>query len=423
MKSNVKKIFFYSILFIFNLCLLELCSYCLGSFLATREVFYYEQLDFHDYPEYLRYRDPILGWPSTKPGEKDRDPRGSRLIPAYPDPDRFPSCISLYGDSFTFGQEVDHEHAWSNVLSRLEHCRVANYGVGGYGTDQAYLRFKVNRSDESPIVVLGLYSENIMRNVNQFRNVYYRTRYGLKPSFILNQARDLELIPLPKLTQADYKKLVKDPNRFLPYEYFRVDGPHGSSRLTFPFTISLIKSCWHFRVVAWLQGKGPWADFYQESHPSGSLMLTVKIVKAFWDLAISRNKQPVIVIIPDPVDLLSFLRTGVWVYQNLIDRLATEGVECLNLGPGMIDSLKGSNPLKLRKGKLRHYNEEGNQVIASLVYHYLKTKKWEGPRGSWHLPRSQQGGQLMAGRGGLPPGKELPKSPFLTEAAKDDGKR
>lgn len=75
-------------------------------------------------------------------------------------------------------------------------------------------------------------------------------------------------------------------------------------------------------MAAWIKGKDPWADFYQENDPSGSLGLTTTIVKAFWDLAISRHKQPVIVMIPDPIDLLDFLKTGVWSYQNLIDRLA-----------------------------------------------------------------------------------------------------
>jgi len=384
-----KKFFYYSILLIFNLSILELCAYGLGNFLATRGAFYQEQCDLHDCADYLRFRDPVLGWPSTLPANKDRDQRGSRLIPAYPDPDRFPSCISLYGDSFTYGSEVDNEHAWSNVLSRLEQCRVANYAVGGYGTDQAYLRFKLNRSDESPIVILGIFSENIMRNVNQFRNLFYPARYGLKPRFILNRAGDLELIPLPELTEADYEKLVKDPNPFLPYEYFRLDGPNGPGKLRFPFTISLIRSCRHFRVVARITGRPHWADFYYENHPSGSLVLTTKIAKAFWDLAIARNKQPVIVMIPDPMDLQYFLKTGVWCYQNLIDRLATEGVECLNLGPGMIDCLQGRHPLKIFKAN--HYNEEGYQVIAGLVDNYLITKKYKGPRVSERLPRSLQG--------------------------------
>ncbi|MGA9754990.1 MAG: hypothetical protein WBV23_07590 [Desulfobaccales bacterium] len=374
-----KRYLYYSILMIFNLFLMELCAYGVGDFLAkSHRVFYQEESDLHDYADYLRYRDPVLGWTSTLPDKKDRDKMGSRPIPAYPDPDRFPSCISLYGDSFTYAEEVDDDHAWSNLLSKLEQCRVANYAVGGYGTDQAYLRFKLNQNDESPIVILGIFSDNIIRNVNQLRNLYYPMRYGLTPKFILNRTGDLELVPLPEMSKADYEKLVKDPNSFLPYEYFRLDGPQGPFKLRFPFTISLIKSWRHFRVIPRIMGRPYWADFYQENHPSGSLVITAKIAKAFWDLAICRNKQPVIILIPHPVDLQYFLKTGVWSFQNLVDRLAKEGVECLNLGPGMVDYLQGRNPFKLIK--VKHYNEEGNQVIAGLVDNYLKVKKDEGPR-------------------------------------------
>ena len=36
------------------------------------------------------------------------------------------------------------KEAWSNQLSRLVGCRVANYGVSGYGSDQATIRFEQN---------------------------------------------------------------------------------------------------------------------------------------------------------------------------------------------------------------------------------------------------------------------------------------
>ena len=88
----------------------------------------------------------------------DVDETGSRIIPAYPDPNRFPACVSLYGDSVTWAAEVDNEHAWSNVLSLLLGCRVANYGGGGYGADQAYLRFKLNSRDKSKVVIIRDYA-------------------------------------------------------------------------------------------------------------------------------------------------------------------------------------------------------------------------------------------------------------------------
>ena len=119
------------------------------------------------YGAYLRDRDPLLGWPyPSSLNQRQRDASGSRLIPAFPDPREHQVCVSVYGDSFTWGAEVDDEHASGNVLSRRLGCRVANSGVNGYGTDQAYLRFRSKVEDEAEIVILSHFSVLIMRNVN-----------------------------------------------------------------------------------------------------------------------------------------------------------------------------------------------------------------------------------------------------------------
>src|SRR5262249_48960240 len=46
------------------------------------------------------------------------------------------------GDSFTFGDGVDNAHTWCQQLaSRDSRIEPVNLGQGGYGIDQAYLRF------------------------------------------------------------------------------------------------------------------------------------------------------------------------------------------------------------------------------------------------------------------------------------------
>lgn len=92
-----------------------------------------------------------LGWPSPDLfGKGDYDSSGSRIIPSFPDPNE-EACVSAYGDSFTWGHEVGNEFAWSNVLSKILDCRVSNFGVSCYGTDQSYLRFKHNDPDQPGI--------------------------------------------------------------------------------------------------------------------------------------------------------------------------------------------------------------------------------------------------------------------------------
>jgi hypothetical protein len=47
------------------------------------------------------------------------------------------------GDSFTFGTDVSDEHAWCHRLTEIDpRIESMNLGQGGYGIDQAYLRFE-----------------------------------------------------------------------------------------------------------------------------------------------------------------------------------------------------------------------------------------------------------------------------------------
>ena len=63
----------------------------------------------------------------------------SDIPPAVP-PGRFRVICS--GDSFTFGDGVDNDHTWCQQLAaRDPRIESVNLGEGGYGADQAYLRF------------------------------------------------------------------------------------------------------------------------------------------------------------------------------------------------------------------------------------------------------------------------------------------
>ena len=118
----------------------ELMGFAAGKFLAHSHLLY-DPPRAENYATYLRDRDPVVGWPSRSSiGSGEIDRSGSRIVPRFPDP-AIPSCAALFGDSFTWGSETAPEHAYGNVLSGLMGCRVANYGVPGYGTDQAYLRY------------------------------------------------------------------------------------------------------------------------------------------------------------------------------------------------------------------------------------------------------------------------------------------
>lgn len=213
-----------------SLVVLEI-STCTALVLAKvyRPVYFEKSLSFyHDYltaisDDYVRrFRsdayDPLLGW-NNKPNSRKigtnaagmswvatYDQFGARTNPAFEDP----GLIASYGDSYTHGDEVNGDETWQYYLSKKIRSNVQNFGVGGYGTDQALLKLEQNFRNGflTPYVLLGIHEENINRIVNTFRPFYIPgawIKLGFKPRFILqNGAPRLIQNAMPSFnTRAD----------------------------------------------------------------------------------------------------------------------------------------------------------------------------------------------------------------------------
>jgi hypothetical protein len=375
----MKKFYYYSIPIIILAILLEAGSYLAIWMMHKKGVFYYQSnVTLKEYEDYLNKRDNVIGWPSPwaagsrLSGGEYLDKTGSRLIPALPDPDKFPACVSLYGDSFTWGAEVDDAQAWSNVLSKLLNCRVANFGFGGYGTDQAYLRFHNNLQDGAKIVILGYLTENIIRNIGQYRGLASGERFALKPRFILDHDRQLKLIPLPQLSYEQFADLLLYPEKYLKYEYFLPGGDAGIYKIKFPYTITLCKGLINnHHVWAKIKGEPVYADFYRLDHPSQALSLTNAIIKKFYYEAIARQKKPIILLIPMGLDLVYYKKHHKWIYDNIKVLLKQSNIEFIDAGPEIMEYLQDRNPCELFYKCNEHFNVEGYKVLAEIVYNHI----------------------------------------------------
>lgn len=362
-----------------------------------------------DYDSYIARLNPVLGWPSQAAvGHHDRDQTGSRIIPAFPDPDRHPACVSLYGDSFTWGEETDNEHAWSNVLAKLLHCRVANYGVGGYGVDQAFLRFHSNRKDTGRVAVIGFSSENIRRSVNQCRNlVIPHNQCGLKPRFILNEQGDLKLVPIPPLTAEQYRDLNEHPEKYLKHDFFIPGESSGIPRLHFPYSLAVFKVFKHI-VFETKWGEPAYASFYHPDHPSRALQVTTAILKAFYQEARTRGKKALVLIVPIKPDLYYYQKTHRWIFQELLDNLKKNNIPTLNAGTEIMAYI-GDRNIKEIYSEGGHFNREGYQLIGNIVYQYLATKHWLADKQS--LIKVESG----AHQAGYEEAKRSAKNPAMAE--------
>jgi hypothetical protein len=370
----------YALLLTFTFGVIEGLSYTAGRILQHRQLMYREPVRgtghaVASFAEYLDKRDELIGWPyPAEFGGERFDASGSRPIPAFIDPSSHRSCVSLYGNSFTYGGEVDHEHAWGNQLSRLLGCRVANYGQGGYGSDQAYLRFKRAENDSARIVILSHLSENILRNLLRTRDSLTETMwYALKPRFILDANGQIELMPIPTVSEGEYEQIlgIRSPQLFLEHQNFYVGGPAGLTRLSFPFTLSVLLNLRDFRMRAVLARRPTHAEFYALDHPFRGAQITAGILGSFYSEATARGQHPVIMIFATKGDLDFYRRYGRWTYESLLTLLREQDLPYLNFGDHLASRFEGRDLAEIFKPK-GHYNEELNREVAEFVHRHLE---------------------------------------------------
>jgi hypothetical protein len=242
--------------------------------------------------------------------------------------------------------------------------------VNGYGTDQAYLRFTSMQQDEASIAILGYFSDDIIRNVNQLRNLVAPTSdIGLKPRYVLGAGGELQLVPIESPSVDELKEIMASPGRVLHHEYFVPDGPSGLVSRSFPFTSTIVRSLWSYKIRAVLRGESPYAAFYREDHPSQALEISRRILRMFAQEARRRGKKPLIVFFPSADDLVASQKGAPWPYQPLLDDLRRAEQPCLNLGSSLLARLNGRDPRTLFG--IVHFKQEGNLAIAEAVHEAL----------------------------------------------------
>ncbi len=355
------------------LLFIEAASWLASPLLAKKGLLLLPQkFDTSGYEAYLGYRDPVLGWPGPE-FRVDRDSRGSRITPSFPDPETSPTCVTLFGDSYTWAAEVSHSEAWGNLLSGLLGCRVANYGMGGYGTDQAYLRFRHRVRDESRIVVLAHFSRGILRNLSQYRGFFTRRLgdFSFKPRFVPEPTGRPRLIPLPELTEREFADLAWRADELLPHDYFRPGGPGGITLRRFPCTVSVLRLLSHYSLRARFRGLASHVPFYERSHASEGLATSVQILRAFDRDARERGQTPVVLVIPALSDLDHLREKGELVYGTLVADLAAAGIAVPPLAEEMLAYLGAREPGELFEPNV-HFNAEGNEVLAKTLYRWMR---------------------------------------------------
>jgi hypothetical protein len=136
--------------------------------------------------------DGALGWrpqPGVNNGIDHINAQALRSLREFaPRPSADITRISVFGDSFVYGTEVATQHAWPTLLDENEPAlEILNYGVPGYGPDQALLRFESEIAELRPDVAILAITTPSLTRILTVAAVFHSTQpyFLTKPRFII----------------------------------------------------------------------------------------------------------------------------------------------------------------------------------------------------------------------------------------------
>ncbi len=344
-----------------------------------------------EHPEaYIAY-DPVLGWnirPNAEQGSgtarKISNGIGIRSLHAYaraapPGVTR----LAAFGPSFTHGDEVNNGETWTAVIERdRPDLEAMNWGVGAYGTDQAYLRYlDQGRAYHPDIVLIGYEEDGLNRNTNRFVPFYNPFGPPLpKPIFLPpdpDTGGDLERLDIPFKDYADYyAEITGAPERVLdrlcPHDLWCDDRRYRRHTLDAFYSFRLLRT-----LLA-----GPVRRPAQPDPDGGRVALSARLIEQFARSVRADGAIPVLLMFPMLHETITVEeQSGRTNYSDVLDAVRGHGgagdegedkLAIIDLAKAFVQAKQRGEVADYRALFAQpdgrgHYSVLGNRIVAEAV--------------------------------------------------------
>jgi len=310
--------------------------------------------------------DSLLGW-TVGPSRRGKNGlylssregiRSPQVGIAYSEAQGLPR-IAIVGDSFTFGLEVPFKSTWGKKLEEEFPfaIQVLNFGVDGYGVDQAYLRYHRDVRPWHPdVVILGFINHDLIRTMVVYPFVSL-------PEWALRFSK-------PRVTLAGGRLELLTTSVQTPETLFSANSvaelPH------IEYTPNYDREAWEYKwfhrsyLVRLILGCIPrWSDPSPHESDDNIAAVNTEILGAFASEAIADGTIPYIVYFPDREDFAGRKRSG---RDLVLSALRQKQLQHEDLTPCMHrvdyhDLLIEGN---------YHYSPKGNAVAAECLIQLLR---------------------------------------------------
>jgi hypothetical protein len=333
--------------------------------------------------------DATLGW-SIRPNSfvveegtpYESNEIGVRATRSYdPTPPPGVTRIAVFGPSFAHADDVALSDSWPYLLENSRpDLEVMNWGVGGYGTDQAFLRYITQGVAYNPHIVIIVYEEdNLRRNVNRYRPfVHPETELPLTKPVFIPDGEGLALLENPFRSLAALRHTaLENPSHFLdrvcPHDFFCVRERYE------PLPTDRLFSSRVLRTLAFeirYQGALPYLTSWQDSYQNPfQVEVTLRLLTLFAQTVRQNGAIPLVMVCAYRPTFEAYAAGDPPMYQALMDRLRQRDIPVLDLTPEFVAANRGSADFTGYFAPGGHYNEAGNRVVSRAVLHYLCQEK------------------------------------------------
>jgi len=290
--------------------------------------------------------------------------RADREYPLTPPEDRL--RIAAFGDSFTHCNEVSQKDCWANRLEEAwPGTEVLNFGVPGYGPDQAWLRYQRDGRPYQPCsVFIGFFVEDIDRVVNRFRPFMHPDDSVMlsKPRYLL-EGDGLRLLPNPTTDPRQMGDPAHVERTLGQHDAWYYPGTFVPGPLDDLALVRLAKTAGYQRSRAALSRTPLTYPLYDQQ--GEAYQITGRILIQFAEQVRADGAAPVVVVFPSKRDLLA-RQVQESAHQSLVDWLTQSGVPTLDLTDSLLSESQ-EHGMEALFAEGSHYSPLGNRVVAEQL--------------------------------------------------------
>ncbi len=279
--------------------------------------------------------------------------------------------IALFGDSMT---RTDWGFFLERNLADLRYnVEVMNFGVGGYGIDQMYLRWEIEGKKYSPnLIIFGFYPMDIARCLEVHKLKNWGILGGIffsKPRFLMDSNNGtLKTVNYPTV---NFDKILDDAKSFddLPYiEYDSIYVDNKNDYKNYFWRISYLLRFIEINLTdnRFTQMSYRRNDLYYDMSKEGA-NLSLKIIKLFQQSVKEEGSDFLTIVLPMQSDLFHLKNGKPLRYKPMIDVIET-------FSPVIHaeEKMKDYDLEKLYIPNDGHFDSFGNEIVAKILSEYLE---------------------------------------------------